>query len=272
MASIDEIESPLGAIEYLARSPSRVRVLDAIHEAPRERHELADVTDVSRVTLSRILANLEGRDWIERTNGRYEATPRGAFVAAELTQLLANMEMLEELDGAMEWLPTDQFDFDLTCLRDADVAMSSWGDHTAQIRRVAEVTRGAGRIRGTASGVSRGVVNAVWEATTDGNASFEGVYDATALDIVRSDAGLRRQHRELLESGNADILRYVGDQSRLLMVMTCDDTVLLCGHDEDGPPPGTLESTDERVYAWAEGYIDSVCADAQRLDADAFSP
>lgn len=271
MARIDDIEPPLEAVEYLARSPSRVRVLDALYEAPKERHELAEVTDVSRVTLSRILANLEGRDWIERTNGRYEATERGAFVAAELTRLLANMETFEELDGAMEWLPTEQFDFDLTRLRDAEVTTSSWSDHTASIRRVADVIREADRIRGTASGVSREVLGALRDATVEGDGSFEAVLDATALDIVRADTGLRRQLREIVESGNAEVSRYDGDDP-LLMVMVCDDTVQVCGHDEEGPPPGTLETTDEAVRSWAESYFESVRADAHPLDADSFSP
>lgn len=271
MVSIEDIETPLEPVEYLIRSPNRVTVLDAIDERPRERHELRELTDVSRVTLSRVLANFEDRGWIERTNGRYEITAEGAFVATEITGLLANMQTLESLDGAMAWLPTEAFDFDLRHLRDADVATSSWGDHTGQIRRVAEVTKGADRIRGTASGVSRGVVDAVWDVTVEGDASFEGIYDATALEIVRNDDELRRQHRELHESGNAELYRYVGEETPLLMVMTCDDTVLLCGHDEDGPPPGTLESTDERVHAWAEGYIDAARDDARPIDGDEWS-
>lgn len=270
MSTLDDVESPLEPVEYLVRSPHRVTVLDAIDERPRERHELRELTGVSRVTLSRMLAEFEDRSWIERTNGLYETTAEGAYVAEEITGLLANVTTLESLDGAMAWLPTEAFDFDLRHLHDAEVATSSWGDHTGQIRRVAEVTERADRIRGAASGVSREVVDAIREATVAGDATFEGIYDETALEIVRSDDELSRQHRELLGSDNAELYRYVGDESPLPMVMTCDDTVLLCGHDEDGPPPGTLESTNERVRDWAERYLDSVRDDAVRIDADAF--
>lgn len=271
MEQANDIEPPLEAVEYLARSPSRVRVLTAISESPRERHELGEVTDVSRVTLSRILANLEGRDWIERTNGRYVATDRGSFVAGEVARLLANMETLEELDGTMAWLPTEAFDFDLSCLRDATVTTSSWSDHTASIRRVGDAIERSRRIVGTASGVSREVVEAVRTATVDAGASFEAVLDATAIDIVRGDADLRGQLRAVAESGNAGLFQY-GGAGPLLMVMVCDDAVLLCGHDHDGPPPGTLETTNERVRSWAESYFESVRADARPLGADAFSP
>jgi predicted transcriptional regulator len=272
MGSIENLEGSLEPVEYLARSPSRLEVLDAIHQDPRTRTELKELTDVSRVTLSRILANFEDRGWIERTNGGYEATSRGSFVATELTGLLANIQTLDHLDGVMEWLPTEEFDFELTCLRDADVSTSSWGDHTAQIRHVAESIPGSDRIVATASGVSRDVIDALWETTVNGDATFEALLDTTALEIIRADEELRRQVREMIGSGTTDWLLYEGEKEPLPMLMTCDDTVILCGHDEDGPPPGTLETTDEAVRSWAESYFDAVRADARPLDADAFSP
>lgn len=262
--------SSLEHIEYLSRSPSRVQVLDAIHEAPQSQRDLRELTDVSRVTLSRTLANFEDRGWVERTNGVYETTPEGAYVATEVTRLLSNLDAAASLDGVMAWLPTDEFDFPLTCLREAEVSTSSWGDHTAQIRHVAEHIPGSDRIEATASGVSREVVDALWEATVNGDTSFEAILDTTALDIIRTDADLREQHREMIGAG-AKVRRYEGDRAPLLMVMVCDDTVILCGHDEDGPPPGTLESTHEQVRSWAETYIDAVRDDARPLGDEAFT-
>lgn len=270
MDSLENLEGSLEPVEYLARSPSRLEVLDAIHEESRTRNELKEMTDVSRVTLSRLLGNFEDRGWIERRNGRYETTSIGSFVVTELTGLLANIETVDHLDGVMEWLPTEEFDFDLTCLRDAEVSTSSWGDHTAQIRHVAESIPGSDRIVATASGVSREVVDALWETTVDGDTWFEGIYDTTALDVVRTDAELRQQHRDMLASGTTDCLLYEGDEEPLPMLMTCDDTVILCGHDEDGPPPGTLETTDERVRSWAESYFDAIRAESTPLDRDVF--
>ncbi len=270
MDPLENLEGPLEPIEYLARSPSRLAVLDAIHGESRTRKELKEMTDISRVTLSRILANFEDRGWIERRNGQYEATSKGSFVATELTGLLSNIETLDHLDGVMEWLPTDEFDFPLTCLGDADVSTSSWGDHTAQIRHVAETIPGSDRIMATASGVSRVVVDALWETTVNDDASFEALLDTTALAIIRSDAGLRQQFREMTESGTTHCRLYEGVKEPLPMIMTCDDTVILCGHDEDGPPPGTLETTDERVRLWAESYFDTIRLESTPIDPDVF--
>lgn len=270
MASLDDLEAQIEPVEYLARSPSRLRVLESINEAPRSRRDLKEITDVSRVTLSRVLSNFEDRGWVERTNGDYEITSEGSFVATELAQLIGNMRTLEHLDGAMRWLPVEAFDFDLACLQDAEVSTADWGNHTAQIRAVADTIYGSERIVATASGVSLGVVEALRDVTVAGDASLEALVDDTAIDIVAGDPELRRLHREMLAGGDVDVLRYEGDRVPLLMLTVCDDTVILCGHDEDGPPPGTLETTDETVRAWAEDYFETIREESTPIDPAVF--
>lgn len=269
MERLKEIEQPLEPIEYLVRSPSRLGVLDAIEDEPRTRNDLKEMVDVSRVTLSRILSNFEDREWIERTNGEYEVTPKGAFVATELNDLLTNIETLDRLDESTRWLPIDAFDFDLRCLRDANVASSSWGDHTAQIRRVAQLIQGSERIIATASGVSRDVLQSIRDAVVTDGASFEGVYDTTALDIVRARPELYQPHVDIIEAGG-DIYRYEGNEEPILLVTVCDDTVILCGHDDDGAPPGTLDSTNENVRSWAESYYERIRSESTQIGPAAF--
>lgn len=268
MASIDDIEPPLEAVEYLARSPNRVEVLDAIAETPRARHQLRELTGASRVTVSRILTDLEERGWVVHANGQYEPTPRGAFVASEFTQLLENMEAAEKLDGALGWLPTDAFEFDLACLHDAEVLRaSSWKDHTASIRHAADLVDDATRIWGTAIGFSHEVVDAIRERTVGGEASFEAVVDGTVMDMICTDAGLRSGFRDVIESGNGSLHRYDGEKPPH-MVMTFDETVVVCGHTGDGPPPGTLETDDETVRKWARSYYESALNDSRPVDSE----
>lgn len=270
MNSLENIESEVEPVEYLTRSPSRLRVLTLIDEIPRSRRELRDSTDISRVTLSRVLSNFEDRGWIERTNGEYEVTPEGSYVAAELDRLVGNITTLQELDGAMAWLPVAEFDFDLACLSDATVTTAAWEDHTAQIRRVADTITGSNHIVATASGISRDVLEAIRQATVDGDATFLGLLDETALDIATRDPELRRRVRDIAASENGDVRRYAGDEAPLLMVSICDDTVILCDHEQDGPPSGTLETTDATVRAWAESYVDAVKRDAAPVDPQRF--
>lgn len=102
MTSATHLEWPLETVEFLARSPSRVRVLEAIQEDPRTRNELKDLTDVSRFTLSRTLADFEDRGWIVRSGQRYELTGKGGLVSSELKTLLSNLAAAEELDGVLD--------------------------------------------------------------------------------------------------------------------------------------------------------------------------
>lgn len=270
MSSREDIESEVEPVEYLTRSPSRLKVLTLIDETPRSRRELRDSTDISRVTLSRVLSNFEDRGWIERTNGEYEVTPEGSYIATELDRLLGNITTLQELDGAMAWLPVAEFDFDLACLGDATVTTAAWEDHTAQIRRVADTITGSDRIVATGSGISRDVLEAIWQATVNGDASFVGLLDDTALDIAKSDPELRRRVRDIAASENADVRRYEGDETPLLMVSICDDTVVLCDHEQDGPPSGTLETTNATVRAWAESYVEAIERDSAPVDPERF--
>ena len=265
MSSITDPETSLEPVEYLARSPSRFELLDAIYEDTRTRHDLKELTDVSRVTLSRFLSTFEERGWIERTNGQYDTTVEGAFVAEEVSRLLTNVETFQSLDGAIEWMPIDKFDFDLACLQDAEVTTATWKDHTAQMRQVANVIHGSNRIRATASGTSREVVDALWDATVEQGASFQAVFDDTVLGIIRSDSVVFRKIEEMA-GHDAEFFRYNGPETPLIMLMICDDLVLMCGHDMEGPPPGTIQTDDDRVLAWAESYFEEVLNDAISAD------
>lgn len=259
-------------VEFLARSPHRIEVLDAITESPRARHELRELTGASRVTVNRILDDLEERDWLVREDGRCEPTPQGRFVAGEVTRLLENVETAAKLDGALGWLPTDAFEFDLAHLADAEVLRTeSWEDHTATIGRIVDLISDATRIRGSAIGFSHEAVDAMRDVTVEGECTFDVVVDEPTLGMIRGDEALRSRFREMLASGRASMYRYEGEDP-LHMVMAIDDTVVVCGHVEDGPPPGTVETTDDAVRSWADSYYESALEASRPVDADALAP
>lgn len=264
--------SSLDDVEFLSRSESRVEVLDAITDSPRTRYELRELTEASRVTVNRILDDIEDRGWIVRENGRCEATAQGEFVAEEFTRLLANMDVANELNGAIAWLPTDEFEFDLAHLQDSEIIhTSSWEEHTATIGRITDLVYRTTRIWGTAVGFSHEVVDAIREVTADGDASFEVVINEPTLEMIRNDEGLRTRFHDVLETGNATMALYTGE-TPLDMVMLFDDTAMVCGHVDDGPPPGTLQTDDETVRSWAQSYYESALKESHSIDADALVP
>lgn len=262
-------------IEFLASSWNRLDVLEAIAVEPRTRADLKDRTAVSRVTLSRILADLEDRDWIARYNDHYEATPGGEFVASEAIRMLDNIGTASELSSIMEWLPIARFDFDLARLRDATIITPTYDNFTAQSERLVDLVYESNRIRGIGTGLDHEFMRALWEASVNGNLELELILEGELFEPISGDSDLRRQFADMVETANVDIYRYDGDEQLTMLgihdgVASGDDVVMLCGQHEEGAPPGTIESTDRTVRAWAESFFDTIRATSQPIETTAF--
>lgn len=268
----DDGSPALEDIEFLARSPHRIEVLGALADAPRTRHELKERADVSRVTISRLLDDLTDRGWIVNDNGQYEATARGRLVSREFARLQGNLTVGDKLADALEWLPVQEFEFDLARLHDADVLRAaSWESQTAAIRHAANCVEGTTEIRGTGIGFSHEVVEAIKERVIENGAIFEMVIDETALRMIRNDEGLRHRFRDILQADSGALYRYTAT-APLHMVVTMDELVVICGHVEDGPPPGTLETTDQKVHRWAQTYFEGALSEASPVEVEALTP
>lgn len=263
-------EATLDDVEFLVSSPNRLDVFDEIRTASQPRHELRERTDASRVTLSRILGDLEDRGWIARMEGDYGPTAEGAVVADEVAQLFANLAAIRGLRGTLEWLPVDLFDFDLSCLGDARVLASTDRNLTAAITHAATRVGEADRVRNVATGVSAEVVDAYLEGATHDDRSLETVFHASVFDTIRDDPTLRNQLDELLGSDRITVRRYDGEEPPVMLTI-CDDVVVMCGRPDSRSPPEGLETANPRVRWWAESYYDGIRADATPVSADPFT-
>lgn len=268
----DDDGATLEDIEFLSRSPHRFEVLTALAEGPRTRNDLRETADVSRVTIRRLVEDLEARGWLVHDDGQYEATPQGRVVAAEFGRLYANMSTADALEDALAWLPLAEFDFDLVHLRDADVLLTaSWPDHAASVSHACDLVRGVDRIRGSAIGWTPEVVEVIREQVVAGETRLAVVVGESALGMMRAEDTLRDRFRDIMAAETADLFRYTGE-APLHMVMAMDETVSICGHVDDGPPPGTLETANEVVRSWADRYYETVREDARRLAVEALAP
>ena len=122
MTHTDVSSTPLEEIEFLARSPNRVSVLDALTRGPMGRYEIEDATGVARATLGRILDDFEDRGWVREDDRQYRTTQLGAYVSREITTVLERFEPVPALNEVAQWFPEDGFGFDLKRLAGATVA------------------------------------------------------------------------------------------------------------------------------------------------------
>lgn len=261
--------APLEELEFLARSPNRVRVLDALTRGPIGRYDLEEATGVSRATLGRILDDFAERAWISAEDRQYRTTQLGAYVAREFGTALERFEPVPELNEVAQWFPEGGFDFDLGCLAGATTVRSTRNDALAPTAHIAKRIRTADRVRLITYSVLPGVIEACWRETVDGDLELESVLDGGAFESFGTDPQMIERAQEMVQTGQSEVFLYHDDiQSTVFIV---DDVVLLCLSGGEGAPLAVIETDDEAVRAWAESTIDDHCREADRVDPALFT-
>lgn len=252
-------------VDFLTRSSNRLDVLGAISEEPRTRRDLRTDTDFSRVTMSRILADLADRGWIVRRDGHYETTPAGDIVCTEMNRVFANLEAVDSLGETLQWLPIERFDFELERLGDAEVMLPNEHDLTAQIRWVDRQIQAADRVRSVGTWVAGEILDSLVDSTVAGECTCEAVLDGDVVDHIRTDPDLRESVRELLESGRANLYRYEDSDAEMTMSIISDG-VLMCGQHDPRSFPEAVATNDDVVVEWATSWFESLRAESTPID------
>lgn len=254
----------LEEIEFLALSANRIEVLEAVREKPCTRGELAERTDASQPTLSRILADFNTRNWVTERDGKYEATVTGQLVASGITDLLETMETERTLRDLVPWLPAETMSFDLRALQDATITAPSQMKPNAPIQRSTELLRGADHVEIVSHAFNAQSLEVIYEQVTDNEQQFEGVLSESAIDAITADDDFRRKLRELATAETASIR--VSPEPVPVSVTITDDIVHMLLRNDDGVLQALLESESEPVLAWARDIHDQYWQDADPLD------
>ena len=242
-------------VAFLAQSENRVSVLEALATAPRTRRRLLDELSISRVTLGRILRELEERRWIVRSGRRYEITPLGELVIDEFLDLLETMDVEVRLRNVMAWFPTDLVTFDVRELRDAEIVVPSPGDLTVHVRRAAECYRTAERARVLTYQVGLPVLEAIREATVENDLQFEAILTPALLDGMTSDPEMEPLALDVLDAPTVGLYTHEDDIPSCLFVT--DATVGIALSDDEGMFRALLLSENQAVFEWAVATYDA---------------
>lgn len=254
------MDTPMDLVSFVTRAESRVDALLALASGPRTRRELQAETDIPRATLGRVLADFRERDLATREGHRYQTTPLGDLLAAELGSLFESVAAMETLQTVREWLAIDEFDVPVERLADADVTLPEPTDPLAPIRRAEALLADGSRVRVAAHNMVPGCLEAVWRGVTDGRQTVEIVSTSAALAVASEDPTMAEQSRDLLAADEATLFVHDGDV--LPAVIVVDDVVFMAVSDDAGAIQGHVETTDPTVRAWAEETIDALAREA----------
>jgi DNA-binding transcriptional ArsR family regulator len=132
----------LDRIEFLARSPVRVRLLAAIADGDGlTKNELRDRLDASRTTVGRNLEALRDQGLVTKGNCEYTLTRAGEIVTGDVLDLAGTIEIARELEPFLEWVPNGALDIDLRHFADATVLAPEPGDPWSMINHHVQVIR-----------------------------------------------------------------------------------------------------------------------------------
>ena len=254
---------------FLTASYNRGLVLDELCNRTLNRQELQRSTGVRRVTLGRILQDLESRGWIERSNGTFEATSLGKSVNDAFHDFLDAIDTARRFQEIACWLPDGLLELGIDRFHDAEVAIPTPSDPQAPMRLAVRQVREAETVRILTHAFAPGVIDALHERGLTGEQTVDAVIVGEVLDIFAADPELGPKVHELLSTDGARFYCPTEPVPHILAIV--DDRVGIGVDDEQGRPHAVLDVGDEIVHEWAVDLYERYRLGSKPVSADMFT-
>lgn len=242
-------------IAYLVRSEHRVQLLVALATGTRSRSELSDLSGVSSSTMRRTLGAFETRNWVRRTDHRYEATKLGAFIASTMTAVIERFETEQKLRDVWGDLPDRVSEFALEPSADTTITVADADDPYAPVNRFESLVTEASRFR------SVGYQLALFEPCLD--VVFRCIKDGVCVTVVERPSCtdyVVSDHPELcgaaMEQENLTVLEHE-DLPPYGVGLFDDRAVISCYDQTCGAVTALIESDVPAAREWSESIYKS---------------
>lgn len=240
------MDDAMDDVEFLARSPNRVAVLDALNEEPIDRRQLQERLDVDRVTLGRILGECEQRGWVT-VDDACSLTVVGRLVADEFADFRRFLAATRDLRSLVGVEPVEDPSFPADRLTAATITTAADGDPYAPIRRFMDLLAASDTLRGyDTTTIAPMYVEDIREEILDGMRT-EVVYRPSVIAQIVGD--YREAVAEAVDAGLLSL--WVADDLSCGLAIF-DDRVAIGAYAAD---TGTLDvfvdTDDEAIREWA---------------------
>jgi predicted transcriptional regulator len=224
----------LDRIDFVARSPARVRMLDAFRDGDRlSRADLRAYLDASRTIVGRNLEGLCERGLVAKVGTDYALTRAGELIATDLLDLAETIGITRKLEPVLRWVPDGALDLDLGCFADAEVLVAKPGDPWSMINRHVNCLQSIDHCQRFLPFTGLHAQEAALERVTDHGARGELVLTPEIADVHFSDPNYAPLTEEMVETGRFECFRYDGEVPYCLAVI--DETVQIVVADGDQP-------------------------------------
>ncbi|MCG1004761.1 MULTISPECIES: winged helix-turn-helix domain-containing protein [Halobacterium] len=251
-------ESTVEYVAFLTRSEHRFHVLNLLADGARSREALRDQLDATRVTLSRILGDLEDRELIRRRtlDREYELSAFGEAVHRDLVRLQDTITVGQTYPRLISRLPTDWFDFDLRCLADGEHVHGNSEDPLAAARVIANAIRGGASCEslvGTFTSLPMYGYEQAIQNGTDPEVCV--VFDSNVTDTMVEDPSLRAKWREIQSQTDSIVYFSLDERVPCTVDLVDGETVFLTVDREHETGFDIISCSHPDVVAWADRVI-----------------
>lgn len=254
---------------FLTASYNRGLVLDELCNRTLNRQELQRSTGIRRVTLGRILHDLEERGWIERSDTEYGATSLGTSVNGAFHEFLDTIGTAHRFQALAHLLPEGLLELGIERIHDAEIAIPTSSDPQAPIRLAVRQVREAETVRILTHAFAPGVIDVLYDGVLAGEQTVEAVLAGEVLDIFAADPELREKVHAILSTDRARFYRSPEPIPYIFAVV--DDGVGIGVDDEQGRPHAVIDVRDEVVHEWAIELFERYRLSSKAVSATTFT-
>lgn len=251
-------ESTVEYVAFLTRSEHRFHVLDLLADGVSSRTELRDQLDATRVTLSRILGDLEDRDLIQRrtSDKGYELSTFGEAVHRDLVRLQGTIKAGQAYPELISRLPTDWFDFDLRCLANGEHVHGKSEDPLAAARVIANAIKGGSSCESLVGTFTSLPMYGYEQAIRNGNEpEVQVVFDSNVTETMVEDSSLRTKWQEIQSQIDSTVYFSLDERVPCTVDLIDGETVFFTVDRDQETGFDIISCSHPDVVAWADRVI-----------------
>lgn len=257
------MESLLEAVQFLANSANRVRVLSALVDGRATRRDLQDEVGGSRSTVARILDEAQKQGWVDSEGSRYWLTPLGETMVTDFRSYLETVEGVHHIGEMLNHFPPPLLSLDCRHLRDAVVIEPRVEDPAAPHSRAFECLQGATEYRGLSHTATPETGRVLRNQVYEGRLDYEHVVEKAFVEAWLADPERAATLADLTEGVREWIWIYDGVVPISLHIV--DGKVLVWLGKTRVEVAGLLESENPEVLSWAESLYTEYRTEAEPL-------